>query len=221
MLRYRIVEVTPFQQNCTLLWSENTGQAAIIDPGGDVDRILDAIRETGIEPLKILLTHGHADHIGGTAELSRRLKLPIEGPHRDDGFLLESLPIQCELFQLPRAESFATGRWLIGGDRVRVGDFELKVIHCPGHTPGHVVFFSSPHRLAQVGDVLFRGSIGRTDFPRGNHRDLLDSIRTRLFPLGDDVQFIPGHGPVSTFGTERISNPFVKDTVRSAGQAHQ
>jgi glyoxylase-like metal-dependent hydrolase (beta-lactamase superfamily II) len=210
MLRYRIIPVTPLQQNCTLLWCELTGQAAIIDPGGDVDLILSALDQTGAEPTRILLTHGHVDHVGGTAELSRRLGLPIEGPHRDDDFLIRAIPVQCDLFGLPRVESFATDRWLEHGDRLKLGETEIDVIHCPGHTPGHIVFFSRTDRLAQVGDVLFQGSVGRTDFPRGNHQDLLDSIRHRLFPLGDDVRFIPGHGPMSSFGVERRSNPFVR-----------
>ena len=211
MLGYRIVPVTPLQQNCTLLWCELTRQAAIIDPGGDVDLILAALDQTGAEPTRILLTHGHVDHVGGTAELSRRLDLPIEGPHRDDDFLVRGIPVQCDLFGLPRVESFATDRWLEHGDRLTLGETEIEVIHCPGHTPGHIVFFSRADRLAQVGDVLFQGSIGRTDFPRGNHRHLLDSIRHRLFPLGDDVRFIPGHGPMSSFGAERRSNPFVRE----------
>jgi hydroxyacylglutathione hydrolase len=213
MLQFKIVPVTPFQQNCTVLWCDETRQAAVVDPGGDVAQILAAIRAAGADPVKILLTHGHMDHVGGTAELAEHLALPIEGPHRDDDFLLQSLPQQSRMFGVAPVRSFETGRWLEDGDRVQIGTVELEVIHCPGHTPGHVVFFDKESKLAQVGDVLFQGSIGRTDFPRGNHRDLLESIRARLFPLGDDVRFIPGHGPMSTFGTERRSNPFVRDGV--------
>lgn len=213
MLRYRIMPVTALQQNCTLVWCGSTGRAAVIDPGGDVDLILRVIEDEGVDPVTILLTHGHADHVAGVGELARRLELPIEGPHRDDEFLIKALSAQCDLFHLPPPEPFHPNRWLNGGDVLDIGDCRLEVIHCPGHTPGHVVFFARADRLAQVGDVLFRGSIGRTDFPRGSHRDLLDSIRTRLFPLGDDIQFIPGHGPMSSFGAERRTNPFVRDTA--------
>jgi len=213
MLRYRIVPVTPFQQNCTLLWCEETGKAAIIDPGGDLELILAAIREAGVEPQHILLTHGHLDHVGAAPDLARYLGLPILGPHPADTFLLQSLPAQCAMFGMPRVEPFSTNRWISPGERIRVGEATLEAVHCPGHTPGHLVYYSADDRLTQVGDVIFRGSIGRTDFPRGNHRDLIESIRNRLFPLGDDVRFIPGHGPTSDFGTERRSNPFVGDDL--------
>lgn len=212
MLKFKIVPVTPFQQNCTLLWCDETNQAAVVDPGGDVSVILAAIRETCVDPVKILLTHGHLDHVGGTAELAEQLDLPIEGPHRDDDFWIQSLQQQSRRFGVSTVRTFAPGRWLEDGDRVQLGAVDLEVIHCPGHTPGHVIFFDGKSRLAQVGDVLFQGSIGRTDFPRGNFEDLLNSIRTRLFPLGDDVRFIPGHGPMSNFGVERRTNPFVRDT---------
>ncbi len=208
-MNYRIVPVTLFEQNCTLLWCEQTGEAAIVDPGGDVERILAAIREEGVAPVKILLTHGHIDHVGGAAALAERLGIPVLGPHRDDAFLLDALPEQARMFGLPMAAPFRPEQWLDQGDQVTLGKVSLDVIHCPGHTPGHIVFYDGDAGLAQVGDVLFKGAIGRTDFPRGRHRDLLDSIRNRLFPLGDAIRFIPGHGPMSTFGAERRSNPFV------------
>ncbi len=212
MLRFKIIPVTPFQQNCTLLWCDETGHAAVVDPGGESERVLAAIGEVRVEPVKILITHAHLDHVGGVAELAERLDLPIEGPHRGDDFLLESLPVQSQMFGVPEIRPLVTGRWLEDGDSVPLGALELRVIHCPGHSPGHVVFFDETSRLAQVGDVLFQGSIGRTDFlPHGNHQELVNSIRRRLFPLGDDVRFIPGHGPMSSFGDERRSNPFVRD----------
>jgi glyoxylase-like metal-dependent hydrolase (beta-lactamase superfamily II) len=208
-LNYRIVPVTPFEQNCTLLWCEHTGQAAIVDPGGEEERILAVIGEEGVTPVKILLTHGHIDHVGGTAALAERLGIPVLGPHRDDAFLLDALPEQARMFGLPMAAPFRPEQWLDQGERVTIGETALDVIHCPGHTPGHIVYYDADAGLAQVGDVLFKGAIGRTDFPRGKHRDLIDSIRNRLFPLGDAIRFIPGHGPMSTFGAERRSNPFV------------
>lgn len=207
------IPVTPFQQNCALLWCGQTLQAAIVDPGGDVDLILEAVEETKVQPVKILLTHGHLDHVGATAELAAHFGIPIEGPHSDERYLLEQLPQQCVMFGFPQVPTFLPDRWLAHGDTVRFGDVELEVLHCPGHTPGHVVFFHRAGRLALVGDVLFRGSIGRTDLPRGNYAQLIDSIRNRLWPLGNDVSFIPGHGPGSTIGTERRGNPFVADQL--------
>jgi len=208
-VRYRILPVTPFEQNCTLLWCERTAQAVVVDPGGEVGRILAAIRDQGVTVTKILLTHGHIDHVGGAAELAERLGVGVLGPHPDDAFLLDALPEQARMFGFPTVMPFRPGQWLDQGERVMVGESVLEVIHCPGHTPGHIVFYDREGGLAQVGDVLFKGSIGRTDFPRGKHQALLESIRTRLFPLGDAVRFIPGHGPMSSFGAERRSNPFV------------
>jgi len=213
MLQFKIIPVTVFEQNCTLLWCDETGHAAIVDPGGETERVLAAIRETQVKPSRILLTHGHLDHVGGAMELAESLNLPIEGPHRDDAFLLESLPDQSRMFGVPEVHPCSPQRWLKDGDRVRVGSCELQVIHCPGHAPGHIVFFDAASKLAQVGDVLFQGSIGRTDLPRGDYQQLLDSIHQRLFPLGDEVQFIPGHGPISSFGDERRTNPFVRDSL--------
>lgn len=208
---FRILPVTPFQQNCTLLWCPSTRDAAIVDPGGEPETIDRAIGELALKPRRILLTHGHLDHVGASAEVAQRYGIPIIGPHADDAFLIEGLGVQSQMFGLPQVTPFQPDQWLQHGDSVEVGEVRLSVIHCPGHTPGHVVFFDREGQLAQVGDVLFQGSIGRTDFPRGNHADLLASIRQRLFPLGDDVRFVPGHGPTSTFGAERRSNPFVRD----------
>ena len=208
-MRYAIVPVTPFEQNCTLFWCEQTRQAAVIDPGGDVERILEALAKEGLTLSKILVTHGHIDHAGGVAELTERTGAPVEGPHREDQFWIEGMPQQSRMFGFPNVRSFEPSRWLEGGDTVTFGEVTLEVLHCPGHTPGHVVFFHPESRLAQVGDVLFQGSIGRTDFPKGDYDTLIDSITSRLFPLGDDVAFIPGHGPMSTLGEERRHNPFL------------
>ena len=210
-MKLLIVPVTPFQQNCSVLVDESTMRAVAIDPGGDLDRIDEAIASTGATLEKVLLTHGHIDHCGQAGEFARRHGVPIEGPHVDDRFWIDQLPNQGRMFGFPPLAAFESDRWLVDGDVVRFGDVELTVAHCPGHTPGHVVFHHAPSRLAIVGDVLFQGSIGRTDFPRGNHAQLLRSIREKLWPMGDDVAFVPGHGPMSTFGEERASNPFVAD----------
>jgi len=210
-LRYRIVPVTAFQQNCTVLWCAETGKAVVVDPGGEVDKILQVVAETGISPEQILLTHGHLDHVGGSVELAERLGLDIVGPQQADRVWLEALPQQSQMFGAPLVASFLPTRWLSAGDSVRFGQVQLQVYHCPGHTPGHLVFFEPASRLALVGDVLFAGSIGRTDFPMGNHQQLLRSIKEQLWPLGFDVAFIPGHGAMSTFGEERRNNPFVAD----------
>lgn len=208
---YQIVPVTAFEQNCTLLWCPETREAAIVDPGGDADRIASAVAELGVQPTQILLTHGHLDHVGAATIIAERFGLPVLGPHPDDAFLLESLPLQAQMFGLPTIASFVPDRWLAGGEGLRIGAQEWTIVHCPGHTPGHLVFVNLAERLAQVGDVLFAGSIGRTDFPRGDHRALLDSIHNRLLPLGDEIAFIPGHGPMSRFGKERRDNPFLSD----------
>jgi hydroxyacylglutathione hydrolase len=210
-MKVLLIPVTPFQQNCTLLIDETSGRAAVTDPGGDLDRVLEAVTEAGVTLEKILLTHGHLDHCAGAPALARQFGIPIEGPHEDERFWIDQLPEQTKRFGFGHAERFEPDRWLDNGDTVTFGNEALEVYHCPGHTPGHVVFFSRAHRLAIVGDVLFAGSIGRTDFPRGNRDDLIRSIRERLWPLGDDVTFVPGHGQVSTFGAERDSNPYVAD----------
>lgn len=208
-MQYTIIPVTPFQQNCTLFWCEATREAAVIDPGGDIERIERTVADQGVKLVKILVTHGHIDHAGGVATLSERHGLPIEGPHQEDRFWIEGMPQQSRMFGFPNVKSFEPTRWLEDGDKVKFGEIELDVLHCPGHTPGHVAFYHAPSKLVQVGDVLFQGSIGRTDFPRGDHDTLIRSIREKLFPLGDEVEFIPGHGPMSSLGEERRYNPFL------------
>lgn len=210
-MQFRVIPVTPFQQNCSLLWCDQTMSAVVVDPGGDLDVILAAVAKFGVRVEKILLTHGHIDHAGGTAELKRRLGIPVEGPQCEEAFWIDQLPQQSQMFGFPHAEAFVPDRWLEDGDTVTFGRVLLEVLHTPGHTPGHIVFFERKARIAVVGDVLFQGSIGRTDFPRGNYETLIRSIREKLWPLGNDVTFIPGHGPLSTFGEERESNPFVGD----------
>jgi hydroxyacylglutathione hydrolase len=209
-LRLGIVPVTAFQQNCSLIWCTKTMKGALIDPGGDLDKLKLALGKTGVTLEKILLTHGHMDHCGMAGMLADEMGVPIEGPHEGDRFWIESLDDPTKRYGLEGA-SFEPDRWLVDGDTVTVGELTLNVIHCPGHTPGHVVFHHPESRVATVGDVLFAGSIGRTDFPQGNHQQLLDSITQKLWPLGDDITFVPGHGPTSTFGHERQTNPYVAD----------
>lgn len=206
-----IVPVTAYQQNCSVFKCEASGKIAIVDPGGDCDRIKAAVAQLDGSVEKILLTHGHMDHCAASDVLRQELGVPIEGPQEGDRFWIDKLPEWCAMANFPSAEPFEPDRWLVGGDTVTVGEQTLKVLHCPGHTPGHVVFVHEEQRLAWVGDVIFQGSIGRTDFPRGDHDALISSIRETLFPLGDDITFIPGHGPTSTLGQERRSNPFVAD----------
>ena len=210
-IKYQLVPVTPFEQNCTILWCSETMKAAIVDPGGDIPRILAAIEQNAVLPERILVTHGHIDHAGGVAELAERLGIPVEGPQREDAFWIEGMPAQSKVYGFPGVRSFVPDRCLEQGDSVRFGNIELKVFHCPGHTPGHVVYFDEAGRLLLVGDVLFKGSIGRTDFPKGDFDTLIASIHGRLWPLGDDVAFISGHGPMSTIGFERRTNPFCGD----------
>lgn len=212
MLRYRTIPVTPFQQNSSVVWCDQTMEGAIIDPGGDLDQLLEVVRQQGVALKQILLTHAHIDHAGGTGTLARQHKLPVIGPHPGDQFWIDGLPQQSQMFGFPPAEPFTPDRWLGDGDTVTVGRSVLQVRHCPGHTPGHVVFFSPEAQRAFVGDVLFAGSIGRTDFPGGDYDTLIASITGRLWPMGDETVFVPGHGPESTFGRERRSNPFVRGT---------
>ncbi|NMF89162.1 MBL fold metallo-hydrolase [Aromatoleum petrolei] len=211
MIQLRIVPVTPFEQNCSIVWCDRTMRGAVVDPGGDLERIRAAADKLGVTIEKLLITHGHIDHAGGTAKLARELGVPVEGPQEEDRFWIAGMPQQSKMFGFPDVEAFEPDRWLHDGDTVTVGEESFRVIHAPGHTPGHVVFFHADARLAIVGDVLFAGSIGRTDFPKGDHATLIHSIREKLFPLGDDVTFVPGHGPTSTFGDERQSNPYVGD----------
>jgi glyoxylase-like metal-dependent hydrolase (beta-lactamase superfamily II) len=216
-LRVVIVPVTPFQQNCSLMWCPSSGLGAVVDPGGDLDRLRQAIAANGVTLEKVLITHAHLDHAGAAAELAAEFGVPIEGPHRDDQFWIDRIEESGRQYGMPWCKPFAPTRWLEDGDSVTVGDQSFEVLHCPGHTPGHVVFFHRGLGVAFVGDVLFKGSIGRTDFPRGNHQDLVGAITGKLWPLGEDVTFVPGHGPTSTFGQERRNNPFVGDRVL-AGQ---
>jgi glyoxylase-like metal-dependent hydrolase (beta-lactamase superfamily II) len=212
MFKYLTVPVTPFEQNCSIVWCSDTLSAAVIDPGGDLPRLMDTVKKLGVKLEQIWLTHAHIDHAGGTAELARLLNLPIIGPHTGDQFWIDGLPLQSQRFGFPPSYTFTPTRWLHDCDTVQIGHCSLQVRHCPGHTPGHVVFFSEEAQRAFVGDVLFAGSIGRTDFPQGNHDHLIASITQRLWPMGDDTVFIPGHGPESTFGRERQTNPYVGGT---------
>ncbi len=215
-MKYLIIPVTPYQQNCSLLICEQTRKAAIVDPGGDLEQVLALVAEQQVELESILLTHGHLDHVGGVAELAAKLALPIYGPHQEDAFWINALPDQAKLLNFPVSEPFKPTKWLNDNDEVNIGEETLKVIHTPGHTPGHIVFYSDTEKLAIVGDVLFNGSIGRTDFPKGDYQTLIDSIQQKLWPLGEDIHFIPGHGPMSSFGEEMQSNPYVG--LKSHGQ---
>lgn len=206
-----IIPVTLFQQNCTLLWDEPGKRAVVIDPGGDVPQILAAIKQAGVTVQEIWLTHGHIDHVGGAAELRDALKVPIIGPHIDDKYLLDKVVESGKNFGMTGVRDFAPDRWLDEGDSVSIGDLKFAIFHCPGHSPGSVVFFSDQMRFALVGDVLFNGSVGRTDLPGGSHDTLIKSINDKLLPLGDDVSFICGHGPGSSIGQERLTNPFLTD----------
>lgn len=213
MVRYQIIPVTSLQQNCTLLWDEETLCGAIVDPGGDLDVLDRFIDDHHIKIEKILVTHGHLDHVGGVAAMAKARDIPIVGPHIDDKFWIDMLPQVAAQYHFPTADRFIPTQWLNHLDVIEAAGKKFDVIHCPGHTPGHVVFFQREDHVAMVGDVLFQGSIGRTDLPQGNYQTLIDSITQRLWPLGNDVTFIPGHGPTSTFGQERLMNNFVSDTA--------
>lgn len=206
----RIIPVTAFEQNCSLLVCESSGLAVLVDPGGEAERIMRVVQQAGVTLHKILVTHGHFDHVGAVAAMARAQRVPIEGPHPADRFLLDSVPQWCSQFGFPPGEAFVPDRWLGEGDTVCFGEQQLEVRHCPGHTPGHVIFHHAAAKVAVVGDVIFKGSIGRTDFPRGDHATLLASIRDRIFSLEDDVTLLPGHGPTTTVGEEKRHNPFVQ-----------
>jgi hydroxyacylglutathione hydrolase len=214
-LRAAIVPVTPLQQNCSLIWCTKTTRGAFVDPGGDLPRLKDAARQTGVTIEKILLTHGHIDHCGGAGIFAEELGVPIEGPHEDDRFWIDQLGVDGPKYGIV-GRPFEPSRWLSDGDQVTVGALVLNVRHCPGHTPGHIVFHHPASQLALVGDVLFKGSVGRWDFPRGDQQQLIRSITEKLWPMGDDTAFVPGHGPTSTFGRERATNPFVGDAALAA-----
>ena len=216
-LRAAILPVTPLQQNCSLIWCTKTMRGAFVDPGGDLPKLRDAMARAGVTIEKIIVTHGHIDHCGSAGIFAQELGVPIEGPHEDDRFWIARLEDDGRNYGVT-GKPFEPDRWLVDGDTVTLGDLTLDVRHCPGHTPGHIVLHHPESRLAIVGDVIFAGSIGRTDFPRGNHQQLLDAIVQRLWPMGDDTSFIPGHGPMSTFGQERLTNPFVGDSVLSASR---
>ncbi|MFA0325765.1 MBL fold metallo-hydrolase [Vibrio splendidus] len=212
-LKYQVVPVTSFSQNCSIVWCDETMEGIVVDPGGDVQQLAAIIEELGVKVVNLVLTHGHLDHVGGTVPLAEILNVNIVGPHKADNFWLQGLENQSQMFGFPLCKAFEPNTWLEEGDKVTFGNQVIDVIHTPGHTPGHVVLFSEQARMAFVGDVLFNGAIGRTDFPQGDFNTLITSIKTKLWPLGSDVTFVPGHGPESTFGRERASNPFVADEM--------
>ncbi|WP_070965381.1 MBL fold metallo-hydrolase [Vibrio sonorensis] len=213
-LEYKVVPVTSFSQNCSIVWCDETMEGIVVDPGGDVKQLNMLIEELGVKVVKLVLTHGHLDHVGGTQPLARALDgVPVIGPHKDDNFWLQGLEGQSQMFGFPLCEAFEPDEWLEEGDTVTFGNQVMEVYHTPGHTPGHVSLFNRESKVAFVGDVLFNGSIGRTDFPKGDFDTLINSVKTKLWPMGNDVRFVPGHGPESTFGYERQTNPYVADEM--------
>ena len=212
-LDIRIVPVTPLQQNTSLIWSTETMEGVFVDPGGEIDRLMATAEQFGVKIVAVWLTHGHLDHAGAATAVKERTGCPIIGPHKDDQWLLDEIETQGQMYGIPDGKNVQPDQYLDEGDTLTLAGETFKVTHCPGHTPGHVVIYHEAGQLAFVGDVLFRGSIGRTDFPKGNHQQLLDSITRKLWPLGPAMRFVPGHGPMSTFGQERADNPFVGDTV--------
>ncbi|QWA12730.1 MBL fold metallo-hydrolase [Sodalis ligni] len=208
-MKYHIVPVTAFSQNCSLIWCEKTGDAALVDPGGEAAKLMAEVSARAVAVKQILLTHGHLDHVGAAAELAAHYGVPIVGPQSEDRFLLDALPEQSQMFGLDECLPLTPDQWLEEGEEVRVGEERFEILHCPGHTPGHIVFYNRDAHIILMGDVLFKGGVGRSDFPRGSHQALINSIRTKLLPLGDDIAFIPGHGAMSTLGHERLTNPFL------------
>ncbi|NUU65274.1 MBL fold metallo-hydrolase [Enterobacteriaceae bacterium BIT-l23] len=209
-MNYHIIPVTAFSQNCSLIWCPETRLAALVDPGGDAELIREEVSAQAVTVTQILLTHGHLDHVGAAAELAAHYEVPIIGPQKEDEFWLQGLPQQSRMFGLEECQPLTPDRWLEEGDTVTVGKVTLQILHCPGHTPGHIVFFDAVSRLLISGDVIFKGGVGRSDFPRGDHNQLIASIQNKLLPLGDEITFIPGHGPLSTLGEERLHNPFLQ-----------
>lgn len=220
-LQIRLIPVTPLQQNCSLIFNPETKHAAFVDPGGDIDTLMGALEHFGLTLKHIWLTHGHLDHAGAAADLRERTGVPVTGPHRDDQYWLDRVEDSARRYGLEGLKNVTPDRYLEDGDVLELDGIEFGVVHTPGHTPGHVVIYNSDLKIAFVGDVLFQGSIGRTDFPMSNHQDLIDSITGKLWPLGEDITFVPGHGPASTFGQERRTNPFVADRLTGYGGAAQ
>lgn len=218
-LQIRIIPVTPLQQNCSLIWNDQTKHAALVDPGGDADRLIEALAHFGLTLTRMWLTHGHLDHAGAAATLRERTGVTIEGPHRDDQFWLDRIEDDAKRYGIADLRNVTPDRYFEDGEELEFEGARFSVAHTPGHTPGHVVIHNAALKIAFVGDVLFAGSIGRTDFPRGDHATLINSITSKLWPLGDDTTFVPGHGPTSTFGRERQSNPFVADRLTGYGGA--
>ena len=209
-LKVLIVPVTPFQQNCSIIFDEDTKRGAVVDPGGDLERIEEAIKHSGAMIEKILLTHGHIDHAGGAADLAAKLKVKVIGPAIAEKPVLDNIPNRAHMFNMPDAKSVTPDQWLQEGDEVSVGGLKFSILETPGHSPGSIVFFNAENKFALMGDVLFQNSVGRTDIPGGNHETLLASIKNKVLPLGDDVNFLPGHGNASRIGTERLNNPFLR-----------
>jgi glyoxylase-like metal-dependent hydrolase (beta-lactamase superfamily II) len=209
-MHYHVTPVTTYQQNCSFIHCEKTNKAALIDPGGDVDVLIALVEKSGAQLDKVLLTHGHLDHVGGAKLMADKFGVPMIGPHEDDRFWFDALPQQAQMFGFEHVDPFLPKQWLNEGDVVSVGEISLEVLHCPGHTPGHIAFYSAVDKLAFVGDLLFKGSVGRSDFPQGDHETLIASIKNKLLPLGDEVAFVPGHGPMSLMGEERLHNPFLQ-----------